>query len=856
MKILFFGSKGWIGGQFKQALQAQGHTVVEAQSRADDPSAVSAEIKTSGCTHVIATIGRTHGPGVNSIDWLEEPGRLVDNLRDNLFAPLVLAETCRVENKHFTYLGTGCIFDDPVGERDYSETDEPDYFGSSYSVVKGFTDRLMSMYPEVLNLRIRMPLSQEDHPRNLISKLVKYPKICSLPNSMSVLPHLLPLAVRMSEKRIGGTVNLVNPGVITHDEILNMYKQYVDPTHTWTLITPDEQRTLLRAGRSTNRLSTTKLESLFPGEMVPIRESVEQLFVRWNQPFEYPAKSWEAMNWRFSCKDLDKMDMDKWRRSIHGETFDEWSDWSGRQHYRLLIEISRRCNNETIIDIGTHLGFSAFALSQNPTNTVYTFDIMDKVRCEAVLAQPNIHRVLEDFWNPEIRDKWRETVLSAKIIFLDVDPHNGVMETQFYQWLKDIGYRGYLVCDDIYYFKEMRDHFWRWIPDTYDLTKYGHFSGTGLVDFRGDAGLTAKRRDNSDWTLVTAYFDLTKCSDASRPIKERDADYYFSHALATLALPYNLLIYCDEASKERILSLRPLHLQDKTRFVIWDFDALKVPNDDRTFAEFRHTIHQNRVEHPYHFDERNTASYYLFCISRYLMLKDAIRTNPFGSTHFGWINFCIERMGARNLANLDEALGVHRDLFSTVYIDYQPKSLVENTHEYFQYGRCSMCSGFFTGGAEAMEEFCDRLLDKFLYYLNQGYGHADEQLFSAVYFEAPHIFEHYYGDYQSMITNYKYSEDYVDTTLRHFIPHSYDVDHPQCFKACDSIWRALNKHRCKLNQGQKQHLAHFTLVSSYYANQHQLSRHFIQAINSDPTLKMYVVSNTNLQFYENHYEIQ
>jgi hypothetical protein len=92
-------------------------------------------------------------------------------------------------------------------------------------------------------------------------------------------------------------------------------------------------------------------------------------------------------------------------------------------------------------------------------------------------------------------------------------------------------------------------------------------------------------------------------------------------------------------------------------------------------------------------------------------------------------------MGFRNLIHLEEGLAVNRDKFSTCYIDYIPENLVRNMREYFRWGRCSMCSGFFTGNAEYMSRVCDLIEDKFLYYLNIGYGHADEQLFSPVYFE-------------------------------------------------------------------------------------------------------------------------
>ena len=144
-------------------------------------------------THVVTLIGRTHGVhnGVkyNTIDYLEQKGKLVENVRDNLFAPLLVAIACERRGIHFTYLGTGCIFSYIKDQEDvgFKESSLPNFFGSSYSVVKGFTDRLMHRFEKnVLNLRIRMPIVGYDNPRNFITKIKIYARICSVPNSMTV----------------------------------------------------------------------------------------------------------------------------------------------------------------------------------------------------------------------------------------------------------------------------------------------------------------------------------------------------------------------------------------------------------------------------------------------------------------------------------------------------------------------------------------------------------------------------------------------------------------------------------------------------------------------------------------------
>ena len=474
----------------------------------------------------------------------------------------------------------------------------------------------------------------------------------------------------------------------------------------------------------------------------------------------------------------------------------------GKEHYKLLSYFSTLFNDSVILDIGTHRGSSALALSYNPTNTIHTFDICDKVTNAAIRATPTIVFHTEDnLFEAAEQPKWEALVHQAPFIFLDVDPHNGHMETQFYNWLKRIGYKGFVVCDDIWYFKEMRDNFWYSIPheERYDLTDMGHWSGTGIFTFNRD--ITFPKADNSDWTLVTAYFNLTKCVDASTEINKRDKTHYMNSAISTMALPYNLVVYCEADTLDELKSLRPAYLADKTKYIVCEFDAFRFTKNSgplsESFADYRLQIAKNRVEHPYEFDNRNTPSYYLFCMARYAMLKEQILANPFKSTHYGWVNMCIERMGYKNVQRLDEALAVHRDKFSTCYIDYVPEPLVRNTAEYFKRGRCGMCSGFFTGNAVYMYLVCDLIEDKFLQYLKEGYGHADEQLYSPVYFENKALFEHYYGDYQQMITNYKYIYEAAEPPVYNFIRNSYrNGDKEKCREACNFVLTSVRLGTC------------------------------------------------------------
>jgi nucleoside-diphosphate-sugar epimerase len=293
-KVLVFGGNGWIGNKVVNLLASQEILVVKAECRADDQQAVIAEIeKNYGITHVMSFIGRTHGTyegvKIGTIDYLEKPGKLVENMRDNLFGPMLLAEICKQKNIHFTYLGTGCIFDYDNEQHlfgdettGFLETDKPNFFGSSYSIVKGYTDQLMQLLNDgsTLNVRIRMPITDEFNDRNFITKITNYAKVCSIPNSMTVLNELLPVMIELALQNKVGTVNLTNPGLITHNEILTMYKEIVDPSFTWNNFTIEEQNQILASKRSNNCLDTNVLECLTNYKVKNIKDSVREVLTK------------------------------------------------------------------------------------------------------------------------------------------------------------------------------------------------------------------------------------------------------------------------------------------------------------------------------------------------------------------------------------------------------------------------------------------------------------------------------------------------------------------------------------------------------------------------------------------------
>jgi hypothetical protein len=483
-----------------------------------------------------------------------------------------------------------------------------------------------------------------------------------------------------------------------------------------------------------------------------------------------------------------------------------------REDFQLLAYISSLVSNQTFVILGSHPEQTEKALSHNKKNRVITYSTTP-----FSMTNGRFPIIVDNLFQDVFKNSNRfDEILQSSLIYVDIHPHEGRDEFAIFELLRDAGYKGVILFDDIWHFKTMRDNCWYRIPEDLkqDLTDVGHWSGTGIVSFTG-LGILPQKPRLDNWTLVTAYFNLTKCPDATPEIHQRDKKYYFEHSISTLSLPYNMIIYCDEESFPMITQIRPVALAKKTQYVILPFDSFvfKGKRAD-TFAQYREIIAENRIKYPYEFDPRNTPSYYLFCMARYIMLKQVVTKNPFGSTQFAWINFCMERMGISNIRRLPEAMAVNREKFSTCYIDYIPESFVRNTEQYFKRGHCSMCSGFFTGNGEYMYRVCDAMENKFLHYLDLGRGHADETLYPSVYFDDPSLFEHYYGDYQEMITNYVWIYERAENPLRNFIANSFQCgDYERCFRACSILWKSYQEKKCVLTQEQVEKLCFYYMMS-------------------------------------------
>ncbi|KAL6075530.1 Bifunctional dTDP-4-dehydrorhamnose 3,5-epimerase/dTDP-4-dehydrorhamnose reductase, variant 3 [Balamuthia mandrillaris] len=247
--FLVFGQSGWIGSQVIKLLKDAGEVVHAASSRLEDRAAILSELDCMKPKYVVNAAGvvpflvalltqnktvfvytrsiYSDQTGRPNVDWCED--HRPETIRANVLGTINLADCCYLRGIHLTNFASGCIYQydeqHPIGGPGFKETDTPNYSDSFYSTTKIITEQMLVNYSNVLILRLRMPVSDDLHPRSFLTKITRYERVVNVPNSISILADLLPIALDLTKKERKGVYNFTNPGAISHNEILQMYKE-------------------------------------------------------------------------------------------------------------------------------------------------------------------------------------------------------------------------------------------------------------------------------------------------------------------------------------------------------------------------------------------------------------------------------------------------------------------------------------------------------------------------------------------------------------------------------------------------------------------------------------------------------
>ena len=256
MKIYLLGGTGYIGSWIEKYFLNKAYDLQVLKTDVTDLERVRETLKNVRDSVLINATGKTGKPNV---DWCED--HRLETTEVNVNGAINVAKVATKQGNYVIQIGSGCIFSGP-GDYAFTEEDEPNFFGSFYSQTKAVSEGALKEIPNVCILRIRMPLQGSPNPKNLLDKLLQYKKILSVPNSVTVIEDFMPFLERVIEKKPVGVLNAVNPGSYEHRDLLERYREQIEPKRVFEYITLEQFQGMTKAPRSNCVLSTAGCEKL------------------------------------------------------------------------------------------------------------------------------------------------------------------------------------------------------------------------------------------------------------------------------------------------------------------------------------------------------------------------------------------------------------------------------------------------------------------------------------------------------------------------------------------------------------------------------------------------------------------
>ncbi len=247
-KILIFG-KGFIGQRLKEALggEISERRIMFFKDAQDEFEKYRPKI-------IINCIGYTGKRNVDDCE-LDKDKSLISNT----FVPIILAEIALRNKVKLVHISSGCIYHyDYAKSKPVTEEEIPYFFDLFYSRTKIYSERALEVLSKTYNIliaRIRIPMDDRPHNKNILNKLISYRKVIDVPNSVTYIPDFIQALRHLIKIDARGIYNVVNKGGLRYPKLMEAYKKQV-PDFLYKII--DYRK--LGLVRTNLVMSTKKLE--------------------------------------------------------------------------------------------------------------------------------------------------------------------------------------------------------------------------------------------------------------------------------------------------------------------------------------------------------------------------------------------------------------------------------------------------------------------------------------------------------------------------------------------------------------------------------------------------------------------
>ena len=167
------------------------------------------------------------------------------------------------------------------------------------------------------------------------------------------------------------------------------------------------------------------------------------------------------------------------------------------------------------------------------------------------------------------------------------------------------------------------------------------------------------------------------------------------------------------------------------------------------------------------FSLRDTIEYAIIVWSKAATVRTIAQENPFGSTHFAWIDY-----GIAHVAELLDVDWKQIEMFSTTTDKLRiaermataPREIVDPWY-FYSTNSARVCGGLITGTAARFDELTALFDDEIKRMIPTGTYALEEQVLAAVTALKPDMVERWYTDYYGVLTNVAMLRRDVDTVI-------------------------------------------------------------------------------------------
>jgi hypothetical protein len=353
-------------------------------------------------------------------------------------------------------------------------------------------------------------------------------------------------------------------------------------------------------------------------------------------------------------------------------------------------------------------------------------------------------------------------------------------------------------------------------------------------------------------TIVTSFYNIRK-TENNEANTRTILKYLELASKFILKLPYPLIIFVDNNDND-IIDFINEHRKNYKNITF----LRKINIEDTHYYKHIDRLTQLQNEYTiYNLDKnKDTPLYITLTNNKFYFLKSAIKMNPFESSHFIWMDFGINHC-AQNCEKFHEWVVKVPDKIKQLCIN--PFIEQCNYKHFFQNIYHHLASGVFSGSSENMLKYCNLFENKIDEIYNEGWYQLEEAVMTILHRDYPEMFDLYFGDYNSIISNYLEPVNNINLIIENILPKV--IINDKVHLASNILQYMYNYFKNNKNSPHVYRFIEQNIAVNFFANNKLLLPEIIyfineKLLNDDEIVKMILKNNSkNINFYENKHLI-